>query len=324
MVGLIEIKDAYGKIKDLINRTPVMTSRTMDSIVNASVFLKCENYQRGGAFKFRGACNFLTRLTKEEKERGVIAYSSGNHAQAVALATRMLGIKSKIVMPKNAPEVKIEATRGYGAEIILAGVHPEDRVKKAKELVGKHGYVLIPPFDDERIIAGAGTATLEFIEEIGRMDLLFCPIGGGGLISGNSIAAKELCPDVRVVGVEPETADDAYRGMRDNKLYPKVRTKTVADGLRTPLSELTFSIIKKNVDEIYLVSDREIIDAMKFLWERMKMVVEPSGAASVAALMKMSKERGFKGERIAAIISGGNVDLTDFFKIYDNKIEGAA
>lgn len=321
MVTLKDIQKAHDRIKGLVNRTPVMTSRTLDDIVNTKAFLKCENYQRAGAFKMRGACNFLTQLTEEEKERGVIAYSSGNHAQAVALASKLLGIKATIVMPDKAPRVKAEATKGYGADVVWADNEPMARRKQAEALAKEKGLTMVPPFDHERIIAGAGTASLELIDEVGIIDHLFCPIGGGGLISGQSIAVKGLCPKARVIGVEPEVADDAFRGLRDGKIYPSGDPKTIADGLRTPLCELTFSIMQEKVDEIVLVSDEEIVDAMRFLWERMKMVVEPSGAASIAALFKFSKEHDLAGKKVGVIISGGNVDLGEFFDDYHKRIE---
>jgi len=261
-------------------------------------------------------------LTKEEKEKGVIAHSSGNHAQAVALAAKLLGVKSIIVMPKNAPKVKVEATKGYGAKVVWAENDPSTRSNLCEELAEENGYKLIHPFNDERIIAGAGTASIEIVKEVGNIEFLFCPVGGGGLLSGNSIATKGLCPHSRVVAVEPERASDAYEGIKKDKLLPSVSPDTIADGLRTSLSPLTFSIIKDNVEEILLVNEKEIVDAMKFLWERMKMVVEPSGAVSVAGVIKWAQERGFDGEKVAAIISGGNLDLTNFFNGFYKQIKG--
>lgn len=319
MVGIDDIRKAHERIRPHIHRTPVMTSRTLDRMAGGRVLLKCENYQRGGAFKARGAFNFLLSLTEEERRRGVIAHSSGNHAQAVALAASELGVKAIIVMPRDAPLVKAEATKGYGAEIVWAGEGPDERRKLCYELASEKGYTVMPPFDDERIIAGAGTAALELIEEAGTIDLLFCPIGGGGLISGNSIATKALCPDARVLGVEPEGADDAFRGLRDGRRYPSTNPRTIADGLRTSLSDLTFSIIREKVDEIVLVPDAAIVEVMRLLWERMKMVVEPSGAVSVAGLIRYSREKGaagLEGRKAGAIISGGNVDLDDLFDRY--------
>lgn len=314
MVDLQEIQDAHDRIRDRIIRTPIMTSTTLDRNTGCQVFLKCENYQRVGAFKFRGALNTVSLLSESERERGVIAHSSGNHAQALALAASMEGVKATIVMPRNSPEVKLEATRDYGANIVFCENSAEARVSVANELIEKHGYTLIHPYDDERIIAGAGTSALELIEDIGCLDYMFAPVGGGGLISGTSIATKGLCPNTTVIAVEPEKADDAFRSFREGKIYPSVYPDTIADGLRTQLSELTFSIIQNNVDDIITVSENEIVKAMRFLWERMKLVVEPSGAVSLAGFLKLKNE--ISGKRVGIILSGGNVDLSDFFEKY--------
>ena len=276
--------------------------------------MKCENFQRVGAFKFRGALNTVSQLPSAERERGVITHSSGNHAQALALAASMEGVKATIVMPKNSPRVKVNATRDYGAEIVFCENSSEARVQVAKDLIEKHNYTLVHPYDDERIIAGAGTCALELIEDVESVDYMFVPVGGGGLISGTSIATKGLCPKARMIGVEPEKADDAYRSFKAGKIFPSVYPNTIADGLRTQLSELTFRVIQENVDDIILVSEKEIIDAMRFLWERMKMVVEPSGAVSLAGVLKMKDE--LTNLRIGIILSGGNIDLTDFFEKY--------
>jgi threonine dehydratase len=313
-----EIEEAYNRIAPHINKTPVMTSRTLNALVGAKVFLKCENFQRGGAFKARGAFNSLMLLTPEEQKRGVIAHSSGNHAQAVALASRELSIFSTIVMPKNAPLVKKEATRGYGATIVECGNNPLDRSNKTDELIERHNYTLIHPYNAMRTIHGAGTAAYELIQEVRDLDLILAPIGGGGLISGTSIAIKGFCSDVRIIGVEPSNADDAYRSLRDNKIYPSINPNTIADGLRTNLGDITFNLIKKNVDSIKTVSEKEIIEAMRFLWERLKIIVEPSGAVPLAGLLKISKEKsGFSldGLSIGLILSGGNVDLSAYFKL---------
>jgi len=295
----------------MVNKTSVLTSRTLDKMVGTRVFVKCENFQRAGAFKFRGVSNKLLLLSPEEKKRGVVTHSSGNHAQALALASSILGIKSVIVMPENAPKVKVDATADYGAEIVRCASTIKAREETCQDLVDRQGFILIHPYDDDQIIAGAGTAALEFIKEVGVLDYLFCPVGGGGLISGTSIAAKGLCPDSKVIAVEPEQADDAYRSFKDGKLYPSLYPNTIADGLRTSLCERTFKIIQENVDTIITVSEQQIIDAMKFLWMRMKIVVEPSGAVPIAGVIKMSGD--FKNENIGALISGGNVDLDRFF-----------
>jgi threonine dehydratase len=309
-----DIEIAYDRIKDIINKTEVMTSRTLNKMVEANVFLKCENFQRIGAFKFRGVSNKLLQLGEKERKIGVITHSSGNHAQAVALASSILGIKSIIVMPNNTPRVKVDATKGYGAKIIRCASNVEARENTCKNIIEKHGYILIHPYDDEQIIAGAGTAALEFLREIGYLDYIFCPVGGGGLLSGTSIATKGLFPNVKVIAVEPKQADDAYRSYHDKILYPSNYPNTIADGLRTSLSKRTFNIILKNVDDIITVSEKEIIDAMKFLWVRMKIIVEPSGAVPIAGIIKM--KRSIKGSKVGAIISGGNINLNDFFKKY--------
>ena len=311
MVEIQDIYDAHKRIRDYALWTPVMTSSTIDKMVNCQVFFKCENFQRVGAFKFRGAFNTVSQLTKEERKRGVIAHSSGNHAQALALAASILGIKATIVMPKNSPMVKVNATRGYGAEVVFCENSTESRVQVANELIKEHNYVLIHPYNDERIIAGAGTAALELIEEIEALDYVFAPVGGGGLLSGTSVATKGLCPDASVIGVEPKNADDAFRSFRDGVIYPSVKPNTIADGLRTQLGDITFRIIRENVDSIVTVSEKEIVDAMRLLWERMKLVVEPSGAVSLAGLLRMKDELNDK--RVGVIISGGNIDLTGFF-----------
>ena len=320
MPSLKDIERAHERIKNIVNNTSVLTSRTLDKMVEANVFVKCENFQRIGAFKFRGVSNKLLQLSADEKAKGVVTHSSGNHAQAVALASSLLGIKSVIVMPENAPPVKIDATRDYGAEIVRCASNVKAREETCQNLVDKHGYTLVHPYDDDQIIAGAGTAALELIKEVGDLDYMFCPVGGGGLLSGTSVATKGLCPDSKVIAVEPERADDAYRSFKDGKLYPSAYPDTIADGLRTSLSKRTFKIIRENVDEIITVSEKEIIDAMKFLWMRMKIVVEPSGAVPIAGVIKMA--RSIKNKKIGVIISGGNIDLDDFFsKYYENLLE---
>ena len=311
MVGIQDVYDAHERIRDYALWTPVMTSSTIDKLTDCQVFFKCENFQRAGAFKFRGAFNTVSQLTEEERKKGVIAHSSGNHAQALALAASLIGVKATIVMPKNSPQVKVNATRGYGAEVVFCENSTESRVQVADELIEKHDYVLIHPYNDERIIAGAGTAALELIEEVEDLDYIFCPVGGGGLLSGTSIATKSLCPKSVVIAVEPENADDAFRSFRDGKIYPSVNPNTIADGLRTQLGEVTFRVIQKNVDSIITVTEEEIVGAMRLLWERMKMVVEPSGAVSLAGLLKMKDE--LYDKRVGVIISGGNTDLTEFF-----------
>ncbi|MFO8132408.1 MAG: threonine/serine dehydratase [Thermoplasmatota archaeon] len=313
MVTLADIRRAHARIRPMVNRTPVMTSTTLDERVEVHAYLKCENFQKAGSFKMRGVSNRLLQLSDSEKRRGVTAHSSGNHAQAVALAASILGIPSVIVMPRNAPEVKVAATRGYGAEVVFCENSAEAREKRCRALADEHGYVLVHPYDDDRVIAGAGTAALELLEETGDLDYVFCPVGGGGLISGTSIAVKGICESTVVVGVEPALADDAYRSFRDGRLYPSEYPDTIADGLRTSLSRRTFAIIRRHVDEMVTVSEREIVEAMKFLWTRMKMVVEPSGAVSLAGMLK---KEGLEGTRVGVIVSGGNVGLDDCFERY--------
>ncbi len=312
MVTLGNIKAAHNRIRKVIIETPVMTSLTADRLTNCQIFFKCENFQRIGAFKFRGAYNAISQLTPKEKKRGVITHSSGNHAQAVALASQLLGVSATIVMPENSTQVKIAATKGYGAKIIFCKPEVDARAREVQKLIKKHKYVLIHPYDDPRIIAGAGTAAFELIKVTGRLDAMFGPVGGGGLISGTAIATKGLCPNAKVFAVEPEQADDAYQSFKTGKLVPSLNPNTIADGLRTSLSNRTFSIIRQHVDEIITVSETEIIDAMKFLWERMKLVIEPSGAVPFAGLIKI-KDR-LVNQHIGVILSGGNVDLTQFFE----------
>ena len=318
MMELSDVRDAYDRIKDHVVKTPVMTSTTINGMTDCNVHFKCENFQRVGAFKFRGAFNTVSQLTEVEKQRGVITHSSGNHAQALALAAKMLGVHATIVMPNNSPKVKVAATKGYGAEIVFCENSTESRARVADELVEKYGYTLVHPFNDHRIIAGAGTAALELFDEVGSLDYIFAPVGGGGFLSGTSITTKGLYPDSKVIAVEPENADDAYRSLKANKIFPSDYPNTIADGLRTQLGDLTFEVIKKHVDEIILVSEQEIVDAMRLFWERLKLVVEPSGAVSLAGLLKKSEE--LSGLSIGVMISGGNIDLTDFFEMYSKII----
>jgi threonine dehydratase len=310
-----DIKNAVKLVSHVANITPLMTSRTLDSIVGARrVIVKCENFQRTGSFKFRGAWNSISRIPKDEKRKGILAHSSGNFAQAVALVATILKIKATVVMPNNATPSKIQATRGYGAEVVLCGNSPGDRAKMAKELVKQHDYKLVHPYDDYNVIFGAGTTAYELMTATRPIDLLLVPIGGGGLISGCSIAAKGLDPRVKVIGIEPKNADDAFRSLQMGRRVPVENPDTIADGLRTSLGEKTFPIIQQYVNNIITVSEEHIIDAMRFYWERMKLVVEPSGAVPLAGLLSGSIEPSLiKNKRIGLIVSGGNIDLTDFF-----------
>ena len=311
------MKKAYKIISDAANHTPVMKSRTLDAMTNAKrIFVKCENFQRTGSFKFRGAWNCISHIPIRERTKGIIAHSSGNFAQAVALVANILGIKATIVMPENATPSKIEATKAYGAKILFSGPNIEDRARLTQEQIDIHGYRLVHPFDDYLVIYGGGTTALEFINQIGTLDLLLVPIGGGGLISGCSIAAKELDPRIKIIGVEPKNADDAYQSFKQGKRIPVVNPNTIADGLRTSLGEKTFPIIQDLVSEIITVTEEQIIDAMKFYWERMKLVVEPSGAVPLAGLLYGDIEPSLiKNKKIGLIISGGNIDLSNFFNM---------
>ncbi|MHA2254271.1 MAG: threonine/serine dehydratase [Candidatus Kariarchaeaceae archaeon] len=310
------IIEAYNRITDYINKTPVMKSRTLDELVSAQVYLKCENFQRVGAFKARGAFNAIQQII-ESKPAGIITHSSGNHAQAVALAARELGVPATIVMPRNAPSVKKEATRGYGATIVECGNNPIDRKQKTDELIEKYRYVLVHPYNDLRIIHGAGTAAFELLTEVGKLDYVLTPVGGGGLLSGTSLCVKSMYTDSVVIGVEPENANDAFLSFKDGtKIYPSINPNTIADGLRTNLGDITFDVIKKNVDDIITVSESEIVNAMQFLWERMKLVIEPSGAVPLAGLFKLVEgelKELYMNKKIGLIISGGNIDLSEFF-----------
>ena len=306
-----EVEAAHRRIKEIVNPTPVMTSSTLNEMTDSEAFLKCENFQKTGSFKFRGALNALSQLSPEQRKRGVITHSSGNHAQALALAGQLLRIKTVIVMPKNASPAKVTATKGYGAEIVVCGSHPTDRENAVVPLIERYGYTLIHPSNDLDIIAGAGTVAYELIKAVGKLDCVFSPVGGGGLLSGTAIAAKGLLSSSRVIGVEPKNADDAYKSIKAGKIVHANNPNTIADGLRTSLGNNTFRIIRDSVDEIITVSEEEIVDAMQFLWERMKLVVEPSGAVSLAGVL--SKQIDLRSERVGIIISGGNIDLTDFF-----------
>jgi len=307
-VTYADVAAAHARIKPYAKRTPVLTSSTMDALTGAKVFFKCENFQRMGAFKFRGAYNALSQLAPEQKRQGVVAFSSGNHAQAVALAGKLLGVPATIVMPTDAPKVKLDATRGYGAEIVTYNASNEDRQKIAEKLASARGLTVIPPFDHPHILAGQGTAAKELIEETGPLDILMVPCGGGGLLSGCAIAAKHLAPKCRVLGVEPAAGDDGLRAFRSGKLETIKLPDTIADGARTTsLGKITFALIQKHVDDFLTVTDAELLTWMFFLWERMKIVVEPTGALAASALLEGKVDA--KGKKVGVVISGGNVDL---------------
>jgi threonine dehydratase len=300
------IKEARERLRGYANVTPVMTSRILNESVGADVFLKCENFQRVGAFKFRGAFNTISQLTDRQKERGIITYSSGNHAQAVALVGQLLEVRTTVVMPNNAPRVKRAATEAYGAAVIEYDPEEATREEMAELLRAEHDYTIIPPFDHLDIIAGQGTAALELFEELRTLDMLLVPCGGGGLLSGSAIATKGIEPACRVIGIEPELADDATRSFNTKTLHTVKNPPTIADGTRTPsLGKLTFPLVLEYVDDMRTVTETAIVEAVQFLFYRMKIVVEPSGALGLAALLSGAVSAS---GRVGVIISGGNVD----------------
>ncbi|MFF8970145.1 pyridoxal-phosphate dependent enzyme [Streptomyces sp. NPDC014995] len=309
-----DVHDAAARLKGVAHRTPVLHSRTLDALVGAETLLKCENFQRVGAFKFRGAYNAASRLTPEQLARGIAAYSSGNHAQAVALAARELGTTAVIVMPEDAPRSKRAATEAYGAEIVTYDRYAGDRVALAEALAAERGLTLIPPYEHPHVMAGQGTAALELLEEVGEVGALLTPVGGGGLIAGSATVAKGLYEGIRVVGVEPEAGDDTRRSLAAGRRVSIPVPRTIADGqaLHTP-GELTFSVNRRLVDAIALVSDDEIRAAMRFAFERLKIVVEPSGATPLAALLS-GRVRDLP-PRVGVIISGGNIDADRFARL---------
>ena len=316
-VTFSDVQSAAGRLAGQAHRTPVVTSRTFDQIAGCQVFFKCENLQRAGAFKFRGAYNTLSQLTPEQRQRGVVAFSSGNHAQGLALAAKVLRIPATVVMPSDAPQIKVEATRGYGAEIVLYDRLTGDREAIARQLAAERALTVVPPFDHPHIIAGQGTAALELFQDAPDLDVLVTPVGGGGLISGCATAAKAMRPGARVVGVETEPANDAWQSMRTGQRVTIAPPDTIADGIRTTsLGVITFEIMRKLVDEIVLVADADVIEAMRFMLLRMKLLAEPTGAVPAAALMA-HKVGGVTGKRVGVIVSGGNADPAMLLKIVD-------
>ena len=305
--SLQDLQQAYDRVKPLVHRTPVLTCKAIDDIAGCEIYFKCENFQKVGAFKYRGGTNTILSLTEEEKRNGVATHSSGNHAQAVALAAKMQNIRAYIVMPSTAPSVKKNAVRGYGAQIIECEPTLQAREENLERVLQETGATMVHPYNDYRIILGQATAAMELFEEVSNLDYLLTPVGGGGLLSGSALAAHYLSPETKVIAGEPEGADDAYKSFQSGKLQPSVNPKSIADGLLTSLGEKPFGIIKELVDDIITVSEDEIKSAMKLVWERMKIVIEPSSAVPVAALLK-SKSR-FSKKHVAIIISGGNVDL---------------
>ena len=304
---LDDISAAAKRIKPYIHRTPVLTNESLNEKVGAKVFLKCENFQKVGAFKFRGACNAVFSLSDAEAARGVSTHSSGNHAQALALAARLRGIPAYIVMPNNAPAVKKAAVAGYGGIITFCEPTLAAREATLAQIVEETGSEVVHPYNDERVIAGQGTAVLELLEEVPELDVIIAPVGGGGLLSGTSIAAKEIKKGIRVIAGEPEMANDAFRSLQAGEIIPSLKPKTIADGLLTSLGNKTFPIIQERVEQIVTVSEQGIVDSMKFIWERAKIIIEPSAAVAVGVLW--ARKIDLTGLNVGVILSGGNVDL---------------
>jgi threonine dehydratase len=303
-----DVESAAAQIAGVSHRTPVATSRSVNARTGAQLFFKCENLQRAGAFKFRGAYNALSRLSADQRRRGVVTYSSGNHAQAIALAGQVLGIPRVIVMPSDAPAVKRVATEGYGGEVVLYDRDREDREAIGRRLAGERGLTVVPPYDHPHVIAGQGTAARELFEEVGALDFLFVPCGGGGLLSGSALAANAMAPGCKVIGVEPAAGDDATRSFRTRQLQTVHNPKTVADGARTPsLGALTFPLVLQHASDMTTVDDPTLLRTMFYLWERLKLVIEPTGTLGAAAAIEGSLP--IRGARVGVVLSGGNVDL---------------
>ena len=306
-IFLEDIQNAHKRIKSFIHKTPVLNSQSINKITGADIWFKCENFQKVGAFKFRGAMNAVLALSEQDKQKGVATHSSGNHAQGLALAAKLNNMPAYIVMPKTAPKVKIKAVEGYGAEIIFCEPTLQAREESLNAVVEKTGATFIHPYNDNTVITGQATAAKELIEEKGAFDFLMTPVGGGGLLSGTLLATHFLSPKTKVIAGEPMGADDAYRSINAGKIIPSQNPDTIADGLLTSLGDKTFSIIQKYIEEIILVSDKEIVSAMQLVWERMKIIIEPSSAVPLAALIKQKEK--FEGKKIGIILTGGNVDL---------------
>ncbi|MEF9675081.1 threo-3-hydroxy-L-aspartate ammonia-lyase [Pectobacterium aroidearum] len=306
-----DVVTAAERIAGYANKTPVMTSRTVNDVFGAEVFFKCENLQRMGAFKFRGAMNALLQFSDEQKAAGVVTFSSGNHAQAIALSAKLLGIPATIVMPHDAPAAKVAATRGYGGNVVEYNRYTEDREQIGRDLAEKHGLTLIPPYDHPHVIAGQGTAAKELLEETGELDALFVCLGGGGLLAGSALSARQLSPHCKIYGVEPLAGNDGQQSFRSGSIVHIDTPNTIADGAQTQhLGNHTFPLIRQNVDDILTVTDDDLIDAMRFYAERMKIVVEPTGCLSFAAARNLRES--LRGKRIGIIISGGNVDISRY------------
>ncbi|MHA6910427.1 threo-3-hydroxy-L-aspartate ammonia-lyase [Ralstonia pseudosolanacearum] len=309
-----DVVAAHARLQGQAHRTPVLTSTTANALTGAELFFKCENFQRMGAFKFRGAYNALSQFTPEQRKAGVITFSSGNHAQAIALSARLLGMRAVIVMPKDAPTIKVEATRGYGGEVVFYDRYTEDREAIGRQLAEQQGLTLIPPYDHPHVMAGQGTAAKELIEETGPLDLLLVCLGGGGLLSGCATAARALSPACRIIGVEPEAGNDGQQSLRKGEIVHIDTPATIADGAQTQhLGHCTFAVIRALVDDIATVSDADLVDTMRFFAGRMKIVVEPTGCLAAAAALRQRVE--VRGKRVGVIISGGNVDLQHFARL---------
>jgi threo-3-hydroxy-L-aspartate ammonia-lyase len=307
----LDVAAAAERIAGKAHKTPVMTSRTADEELGAKIFFKCENLQRMGAFKFRGAMNALSQFDERQRRAGVVAFSSGNHAQAIALSARLLGMPATIVMPLDAPAVKIAATKGYGGNVVTYDRYTVDREQIGRELAEKHGMTLIPPYDHPHVIAGQGTAVKELIEEVGELDALFVCLGGGGLLAGSALAARQLSPNCKIYGVEPQAGNDGQQSFRSGSIVHIDTPVTIADGAQTQhLGQHTFPIIQRDVDDIFTATDAELVACMRFFAERMKMVVEPTGCLAFAAARSMPEM--LKGKRVGVIVSGGNVDIQRF------------
>jgi threo-3-hydroxy-L-aspartate ammonia-lyase len=309
-----DVLAAARRLEGFAHRTPVLTSRTVDEELGAQVFFKCENFQRMGAFKFRGAFNALSKFDDAQRQRGVVAFSSGNHAQAVALSAKLLGMPATIVMPEDAPAMKIAATRGYGGNVVLYDRYKEDREQIGRDLAEKHGLTLIPPYDHPDVMAGQGTAAKELFDEVGPLDAFFVPLGGGGLLSGSALSTRALSPDCAIFAVEPEAGNDGQQSFRSGNIVHIDTPKTIADGAQTQhLGNYTFPIIRRDVNDVLTASDAELVDCMRFYASRMKMLVEPTGCLSFAALRKLKAQ--MKGKRVGVLISGGNVDIQRFAEL---------
>lgn len=309
-----DVEAAAKRLEGYANRTPVNTSRTLDERLGAEVFFKCENFQRMGAFKFRGAFNALSKFTPEQRKGGVVAFSSGNHAQGIALSAKLLGMPATIVMPLDAPALKVAATKGYGATVVMYDRYKEDREAIGRDLAQKHGMTLIPPYDHPDVMAGQGTAARELFEGVGPLDVLLAPLGGGGLLSGTALATRALAPQCQLYGVEPEAGNDGQQSFRSGSIVHIDTPKTIADGAQTQhLGNYTFPIIQRDVNDILTASDAQLVEAMRFFAERMKMIVEPTGALGLAAALQIKDQ--LKGKRVGIIISGGNVDISWFCEL---------